>query len=370
MKFEKKESQYDMGHSVSYRKRKRYRRRKSKPLVHRLLKYVSDKKKMTDCDVSKFTGTMQAVDVLKEQMDDMLENSTVKAYKLASRANREQTANGYDSDRFENMVRSSTYSPLLNAKDYAYIQTSKDDCDEKCSCKFDVLLYDEDRTKPTHGYEFLLSRQTDEDLHESLKPYELHSNSQYWRTDHVLPISSNELQKKHTNMIDQRQKSLRKACFGESYNHRSVQHSFGSDKTHNLCCQLGEKASEYADNSGNPIGTAAKKLHSKNKWSTCMGSNVCSYYAEEFNKKETEGNKTEPLFATSPDLYKLSTYIPSNVNCEAYAAEQLSMSSHGTPGIRTRGKSELCTEKKLIDDNIFTSHKKIQSIIDDMLQNA
>tara|TARA_Y100000746_G_scaffold220138_1_gene218360 strand:- start:280 stop:1404 length:1125 start_codon:yes stop_codon:yes gene_type:complete len=325
-------------------------------IVNRLLKYSSDNK--MSCDISTFTGRMNSVDVLKEQMNDMLKGNTRKAYQLASSKNRESTADHYNQDRFDRMIRSPKYAPLLQAKDYSYTNTNKSDCQET----FDVLLYDKDVSVPTHGYEFLLSRQIHEDLDESLQAYKLPVDSQYWRTDHVLPILPKDLQSKHNDMMRKRQESLRKACFNDAYNHHSVQHSFGEDMTHNLCCHLGGKAHEYSNASGNPIGRAARNINSEN-WSTCMGSNVCTFYAQ------TQKDGTKPLFATSPDLYKLSTYIPSNMNCEAFAAEELSMTSHGTPGILTKGESSLCSlsERKQIQNNIHTSHKKIQSIIEDML---
>ena len=34
---------------------------------------------------------------------------------------------------------------------------------------------------------------------------------------------------------------------------------------HHTCCMLGPKARKYADNSGNPIGTAAKKAFKAHK---------------------------------------------------------------------------------------------------------
>ena len=213
------------------------------------------------CDVSKFRGGMDSVDVLKIQMDDMLKGNTIKAYQLASPKNRKSTADSYNKDKFDNMVRSTTYAPLLNAEDYSYHRTNQSNCTET----FDVLLYAEDNHTPTHGYEFSLSRQIVEDLHDSLEDHKLPANSQYWRTDHVLPIPNQDLQAKHNNMIKKRQESLRKACFYneknmEAHKHHSVQHSFGEDMTHNLCCRLGEESQIYSNISGNPIGEAAKKL--------------------------------------------------------------------------------------------------------------
>ena len=41
-----------------------------------------------------------------------------------------------------------------------------------------------------------------------------------------------------------------------------IQHCF-ADSTHHTCCMLGDKAREYADASGNPIGALSVKVHSK-----------------------------------------------------------------------------------------------------------
>jgi hypothetical protein len=84
-----------------------------------------------------------------------------------------------------------------------------------------------------------------------------------------------------------------------------TQHCF-SDTTHHTCCMLGQKAREYADSSGNPIGTLSVKVNdkvramgkskSKSKsnntkkglvpWCTCTGSKVCSYYTNKFGKED------------------------------------------------------------------------------------
>lgn len=50
------------------------------------------------------------------------------------------------------------------------------------------------------------------------------------------------------------------------------------------------------------------------------------------------------------------------------AAEQLSMTAHGTPGITIRGNSESCSEKEKqkILNHIHTSHKDIQRVMDKM----
>lgn len=306
---------------------------------------------MKKCDVSKFTGAMTSVDVLTRQMDDLIGGRTTKAYQLASPANRRQTANNHDVDMFRRMIQSN-YRPLLNATDYSYIRSQTNDCHEM----FDVLLYGHDPSSPTHGYTFSLSRQVAADTHPTLGEHKMPTNSQYWRTDSVVAISKNILPKKHMEMLLERQKLLRSRCFGDSFDHPSVQHSFGVDRTHNLCCKLGERAREYADETGNPIGSAARQIGSEN-WSTCMGSNVCSFYAQKHK------DDTKPKFASSPDLYKVITHVPANIHCEAYAAKLLSMDSHGTPGISTRGRPNECRsdDRRAVDRNTLTLHRDIQA---------
>jgi hypothetical protein len=63
-----------------------------------------------------------------------------------------------------------------------------------------------------------------------------------------------------------------------------------NDSTHHTCCMLGSQAREYADSSGNPIGTASinalgrkPKYGELTPWCTCTGSKVCSYYKNRFN---------------------------------------------------------------------------------------
>ena len=147
------------------------------------------------CDPAKFRGTMSALDVLRLQMDDMLRGSTSVAYKLASPANRRATAPGYDALAFESLVRNETYLPLLNATAYEVLRVSH----KKCFAVFDVLLYAEDIAVPTHGFRFALSRQTEEERHPSVHPFEMSKDSQFWRTDAVTPILS-----RHLNAIQEK----------------------------------------------------------------------------------------------------------------------------------------------------------------------
>lgn len=148
-----------------------------------------------ECDPTKFRGTMSAVDVLVEQLEDMKQGSTVKAYQLASPDNRDLTANGHDFEMFDTMFRSVPFIPLLERHDYSYQKTMMTPCRQT----FDVLLYNQNDPTPTHCYEFSMSRQVVADTHESLGKFKLPVDSQYWRTDSVVPISSCDVRLRHGN---------------------------------------------------------------------------------------------------------------------------------------------------------------------------
>eukprot|EP00966_Prymnesium_polylepis_P277682 6415428-Prymnesium_polylepis.1 len=165
----------------------------------------------------------------------------------------------------------------------------------------------------------------------------------------------------HEMAMKQRQMTLRRKCFGSAANEKSIRHSFGEDQTHNICCLLGPQSKQYADSTGNPIGTAASKIdydtdQSHSAWPTCLGSNVCGYYGQKFDD-------TVPQFAVSPSLNKFVDYIPKgSPNCEAYVAQLLNTTSHGTPGIQTRGDASKCSEieRAKIRLQLLTSHNEIQ----------
>lgn len=158
----------------------------------------------------------------------------------------------------------------------------------------------------------------------------------------------------------ERQAAFRKVCFGASADSPLVSHSFGVDRTHNLCCELGRKSRRYADASGNPIGRLAESIDrdgddATSAWSTCMGSNVCGVYANKFR------DGTRARFATNRELTKLITDIPPNADCEAFAASLLSAPRHGTPGIRTSGVASRCKEKKRVRDSLITGPAQIDA---------
>lgn len=72
----------------------------------------------------------------------------------------------------------------------------------------------------------------------------------------------------------------------------STSHCF-QDETHRTCCLLGAQARNYSNNSGNPIGQASERAfletfgfypdeNTLTPWCTCIGSEVCSFYAKKF----------------------------------------------------------------------------------------
>jgi len=96
-----------------------------------------------------------------------------------------------------------------------------------------------------------------------------------------------------------------------------------SDSTHHTCCMLGSQARVYADNSGNPIGTASINAFGRKPkdgeltpWCTCTGSKVCSYYKNRFN----DGTNIKFIGNT-------------NIINEDDGINMLKISRHKTPGI-------------------------------------
>ena len=159
------------------------------------------------------------------------------------------------------------------------------------------------------------------------------------------------------NIKDSMSRALRQRCFGkDKADHPEVSHAF-ADATHNCCCALGPKARKYADMSGNPIGTASEKLGAKGpgedtfKWSTCMGSAVCSNYAQRFK------DGTRIVFASDPKhrlIYEPDQKEPpiSQV-CESWLQNvPFSSVSHGTPGIETAQGACSAKDSKAISSRI------------------
>ena len=154
------------------------------------------------------------------------------------------------------------------------------------------------------------------------------------------PVKSNKLRNKLEQFGGKTTKNKRaklmEVC-GMPKNYNPTSHCF-NDSTHHTCCMLGPKARKYADESGNPIGKAAKKAfkHLKNKaatdedltpWCTCFGSEVCSYYANKFN------DGTHIKLINNPNSLDKVAYEPSH-NCEGFYRDKFNVKSHGTPGVK------------------------------------
>lgn len=155
----------------------------------------------------------------------------------------------------------------------------------------------------------------------------------------------------------QKIKKLKKLC-GLPSNDFNTSHCF-ADGTHQTCCMLGPKARKYADESGNPIGSASiEAFIKKNKrkpnqkeltsWCTCFGSKVCSYYANRFK------DGTHIKFVNNPNSEK---EIRTNVSpkCEGYFRDKFNIQKHATPGI-LKHKKEL---KKQCEKKRHSKLKKI-----------
>ena len=137
-------------------------------------------------------------------------------------------------------------------------------------------------------------------------------------------------------------------------NNYSSSHCF-KDSTHQTCCLLGYKARKYSNETGNPIGKASENLFKiyfgrkplKNDltpWCTCIGSGVCSYYAQKFN------DNTHIKFINSKKdkfiIYNIENY------CESKIANEFNYILHNTPGIDSI--------KNKIDSNKKCSSKKLE----------
>lgn len=289
-----------------------------------------------------YVGTKRArraehtlLNVVKLQLDGLLQGSTLVAYQLASPSNRRSTAAPqHDVARFDHMVRTQ-FAPMLAADDYAVV--------EQGSNTVGVLLYAKERR--IAGYEFRLGKVLERDMHESLGEHRLDGRRQVWRTNAVVPLDRAAQSRVEEAVRARRQERLRQRCFGAQWRMSKVGHSFGEDATHNLCCRLGPQARAYADSSGNRIGEASRDVRPEGPfthWSTCMGSNVCGAYQDMFD------DGTGALFATNRELTALAVALPPGQDCEAMTAQRLHTASHGTPGIRTRGDPSKCTREPTI----------------------
>ena len=140
------------------------------------------------------------------------------------------------------------------------------------------------------------------------------------------------------NIKTKREKLLERCGLPDNY---STSHCF-NDSTHHTCCKLGKKAREYADKTGNPIGTGSIRAfkekfgreptsEEKTGWCTCFGSKVCSNYSEKFP------GDTKIKFINKPQSKKeIRTEVPNR--CEEYFRKKYSVQEHGTPGVYNKKK--------------------------------
>jgi superoxide dismutase, Cu-Zn family len=294
--------------------------------------------------------------IVRRQLDALLDGDTRIAFQLASRSNRDATAppDGYGFAAFDRVVRTA-FSPLLTADDYRVLRGGT-------AGHLDVLLYVHGH--PHHAYRFELSQQRTDDSHPSLAGDRVVGRDRPWRTDAVVALPSAKWSTLQRRAHQSRQGELRRACFGDAWTDPSVSHSFGADRTHNMCCDLGETSKEFSDASGNPIGRAATAVDcdgdtSSSPWSTCLGSNVCGVLGAKFGD-------TSARFAVSPDLSRVATHIPpGSAACEAYVAQLLDTPAHGTPGLTTRGDPTRCaaSDVQAIKAGLLRAHRDIDAML-------
>ena len=158
-----------------------------------------------------------------------------------------------------------------------------------------------------------------------------------------------------TNFKNKRKKLMKLCGLPETL---ETSHCFNDD-THQTCCMLGDKSRSYADGSKNPIGEASMRAYKEftgkkpskedlTPWCTCIGSNVCSYYA----KQNKDGTNIKFINVKSS-----IDEIIENVDkdCEEDISNELKYRKHSTPGIYNKknntkknknNKKKNCTIKK------------------------
>ena len=157
----------------------------------------------------------------------------------------------------------------------------------------------------------------------------------------------------------EKREKLMNIC-GLPMDYTPTSHCF-ADGTHQTCCMLGPEARKYADDSGNPIGTAAKKAFNEymgrdpnedelTPWCTCFGSEVCSFYSKKFN------DGTHIRFVNNPQS---DSDIRSDVspNCEGYFRKKFSIVSHATPGINNNGNNTELDD--ICESNNYSTLEKV-----------
>lgn len=142
--------------------------------------------------VTSTTDCTDAYQVLTAQMDDMQAGSTKVAFQLASPENRISTAapGGYNMARFDHMVRSSLYSPLLSGHGYEVIWHGKQGPSQYVA-KVRVFHYASKQRFTVFRFEMSMQSPSviDEDVR--LGAFNLtEGHPPQWRTDSVLLVES------------------------------------------------------------------------------------------------------------------------------------------------------------------------------------
>ena len=144
-----------------------------------MISFKSKKNKTLKIDTTNPENT------LRLQLESMRIGITLIVYQLASPSNRMTTAQGgYNYYVFDNMVRSPTYSPLLNFQKYRILKKKKSEKQYQA----DILIIN---NGISYKFRFQMSLQTKNiiDIHNSLGPFVMKpGHVSVWRTDSVIPL--------------------------------------------------------------------------------------------------------------------------------------------------------------------------------------
>ena len=132
--------------------------------------------------------------------------------------------------------------------------------------------------------------------------------------------------------------------------HDKTSHCF-NDRTHHTCCLLGHKARAYSNATGNPIGMVSEDMFERyfgrrpeqgdlTPWCTCIGSKVCSFYAERFNKSENDKDNdgTHIKFINKNGTIIKNLLTKSDCESKIVNENQAIFYNHATPGIEFNKK--------------------------------
>ena len=181
---------------------------------------------------------------------------------------------GRDEAHFDAMVRRG-FAPMLDADDYAV--HARPAAPGATRAVVDVLLFRDGRR--VAGYAFRMARVADDDAHAASG-----------RT-RCAPTRRSGAPTRHRALAGGVRASRAPCtgasdaaaarCFGASWRSAALQHSFGVDATHNLCCGSGRTRGRTRRARATRSATRARACTGGplSRWSTCMGSNVCGAYA-------------------------------------------------------------------------------------------